>query len=69
MFEKAIFSDKPAAYLCRSYLMPPMLQTSDLEDLTKIDIKVRQLHLNTENAYARGLTGGAFSICHPKMFE
>ena len=37
------------------------MQTSDFERYDR-NLQVRQLHFNTENAYDRELTGGAFSI-------
>ena len=53
---------KPLAYTCRSYFLThPMLQTLDFK---RSD---RYCHYNTENAYARGLTGVAFSI-HPEKY-
>ena len=54
--------------MCRSYFQRPQCcQPRILKDLTDIviisltiSLKYRQLHYNTENAYARGLTGGGF---------
>ena len=44
------------------FLTPPILQTSDLERSDRnFHFKSDNYIFNTENAYARGLTGGAFS--------
>ena len=55
-------------YVLILFLTPPKSQTSDLERFRqiwqKLSFYVRQVHYNTDNAYARGLRGGAFSIHH-----